>query len=159
MEWLQKNLTTPSELCLKVGARVMVTANLPSADKQSLIAANGDMGTVYGWDPTAICVTLDNGREIDVEHHTWDFDPTSERNTGTFRQFPLRLAWACTIHKSQGLTLDAALQRRRIFSMYYLSPPRIPSAQHPPPRSVVACVSVCRRTLAAWQRSVARSSR
>ena len=109
VEWLQKNLTTPSELCLKVGARVMVTANLPSADKQSIIAANGDMGTVYGWDPTAICVTLDNGREIDVEHHTWDFDPTSERNTGTFRQFPLRLAWACTIHKSQGLTLDAAL--------------------------------------------------
>ena len=109
VEWLQKNLVTPSELRLKVGARVMVTANLPSGDGETLAAANGDMGEVTGWDPTAICVTLDNGRELNVEPHEWEFDPTTDGKTGTFVQFPLRLAWACTIHKSQGLTLDRAL--------------------------------------------------
>jgi ATP-dependent exoDNAse (exonuclease V) alpha subunit len=110
VEWLQKNLVTPTELKLKVGARVMVTANLRDPERQdTLAAANGDMGTVVGWDPTAICVRLDNGRDIDVEQHKWDFDPTTEKETGVFSQFPLRLAWACTIHKSQGLTLDRAL--------------------------------------------------
>ena len=87
----------------------MVTANLPSGDGETLAAANGDMGEVTGWDPTAICVTLDNGRELNVEPHEWEFDPTTDGKTGTFVQFPLRLAWACTIHKSQGLTLDRAL--------------------------------------------------
>lgn len=110
IEWLQKNLVTPTELKIKRGARVMVTANLRDPDQpDALMAANGDMGTVTGWDHAAVCVTLDNGREIEVEPHEWDFDPTSEKETGVFSQFPLRLAWACTIHKSQGLTLDNAL--------------------------------------------------
>jgi hypothetical protein len=110
VEWLQKNLVTPTRLIIKQGARVMVTANLRDASQQdALLAANGDMGTVCGYDPTCIHVLLDNGREIDVEPHEWEYDPTAEGDTGVFRQFPLRLAWACTIHKSQGLTLDSAL--------------------------------------------------
>jgi len=109
VEWLQKNLVTPTELKIKVGARVMVTANLPSGDGETLAAANGDMGEVIGWKADSVAVRLDSGAVLDVEPHTWDFDPTTEAETGTFIQFPLRLAWACTIHKSQGLTLDRAL--------------------------------------------------
>ena len=109
VEWLQKNLVTPTELIVKVGARVMVTANLPSGDGETLAAANGDMGEVIGWSDDAVTVRLDSGATLDIEPHEWDFDPTTETETGVFSQFPLRLAWACTIHKSQGLTLDRAL--------------------------------------------------
>lgn len=109
VEWLQKNLVTPTELRLKAGARVMVTANLPSGEGDTLAAANGDMGEVVGWDAETIRVQLDSGELLKIEPHVWDFDPTTENETGCFSQFPLRLAWACTIHKSQGLTLDRAL--------------------------------------------------
>lgn len=110
IEWLQKNLVTPTELKVKPGARVMVTANLPSGEGDSLAAANGDIGTVQGWSDEVISVMLDNGRLLEVEPREWEYDPTREGpGGGVFRQFPLRLAWACTIHKSQGLTLDSAL--------------------------------------------------
>jgi hypothetical protein len=106
--WLQKNLVTPTVLRLKEGARVMITANLPGGDGM-LNAANGDMGKVVGWTPETVAVKLDGGKLLEVKRHKWEFDPTNENGTGWFEQFPLRLAWAATIHKSQGLTLDRAL--------------------------------------------------
>lgn len=110
IEWLQKNLVTPTHLTIKVGARVMVTANLPDPSKQdALLAANGDIGTVENWVNGEIVVRLDSGNMINVRPHTWEYDPTADTKTGKFIQYPLRLAWACTIHKSQGLTLDEAL--------------------------------------------------
>lgn len=110
VEWLQKNLVTPTHLRIREGARVMITANLIDPNvMESLMAANGDMGTVVSWTKEQILVKLDNGKTIVVVRHTWEFDPTREGQSGEFTQFPLRLAWACTIHKSQGLTLDAAL--------------------------------------------------
>lgn len=107
--WLQKNLVTPTVLRLKVGARVMVTANLPSDQGDSLMAANGDMGSVLEIGNDRVTVKLDGGKILNVKPKVWQFDPTAEHETGWFSQFPLRLAWAATIHKIQGLTLDAAL--------------------------------------------------
>jgi ATP-dependent DNA helicase PIF1 len=106
--FLHKNLTTPRVLTLKEGARVMVTRNL-TADGH-LIAANGATGRVLHIDPAAerIHIHLDGTGEISIPPHTFQFDPFDE-SSATLRQYPLRPAYAMTIHKSQGLTLDRAL--------------------------------------------------
>lgn len=107
-EFLLKNLVTPNVLRLKVGARVMVTANVASGDR--LWAANGETGTVRGIDPALprVEVLLDSGRAVQVDPFTWKYD-RSRADSGEFTQLPLRLAYAMTVHKSQGLTLDAAI--------------------------------------------------
>jgi ATP-dependent DNA helicase PIF1 len=114
-EWIKKNLLTPERLCLKLGARVMVTINLPD-DRGNLRAVNGSLGTVIEMaaDPACPCeadeivLRLDDSRTIGIERFTWNVDP-ARPDAGGVTQFPLRLAWAATIHKSQGLSLDAAL--------------------------------------------------
>tara|TARA_R100000027_G_scaffold54802_4_gene43923 strand:+ start:16565 stop:17857 length:1293 start_codon:yes stop_codon:yes gene_type:complete len=107
VEFLRKNMITPWMLELKDGAKVMVTRNLSCQGE--LIAANGATGTVIKIDPgKAIGVKLDSGKEIAIERETFHFDPL-RTESGSVTQYPLRLAYAMTIHKSQGLTLDRAL--------------------------------------------------
>jgi ATP-dependent DNA helicase PIF1 len=107
VDFLRKHMITPWVLEVKVGARVMVTRNL--TEQGILIAANGATGTVMEIRPhECITVRLDSGSTVYIERHVFHFDPL-RTESGSVTQFPLRLAYAMTIHKSQGLTLDRAL--------------------------------------------------
>ncbi len=107
---------TSEILELKAGAQVMFIKNDPSLDH---LYYNGRIGRITYLDPTKIQVLCEEDEEaIEVEPLEWENtrytlnEETREIESevqGTFKQFPLRLAWAITIHKSQGLTFDRAI--------------------------------------------------
>ena len=102
---LKKGCLSPEELELKIGASVMCTKN--SKEKQF---ANGTLGTVVdfaGGTGYPIIQTRD-GRYITIEPMEWSIEEDGKVKAFV-TQIPLRLAWAITIHKSQGMSLDAAL--------------------------------------------------
>jgi len=102
VEQLQKSVLAPERLELKKGAEVMFVANNFGAG-----FVNGTRGRVVDFDGDTPIVQLPNGREIKVERHSWKLEEDG-RTRAEVAQLPLRLAWAITIHKSQGMSLDAA---------------------------------------------------
>lgn len=99
------------ELVLKIGARVMFVKNDSSAEKRYY---NGKLGVVKSWTEEGLIVASE-GKDIEVGREVWDnlrYEPDAKYETvhtevvGSFEHIPLRLAWAITIHKSQGLTFD-----------------------------------------------------
>lgn len=106
---------TDDKLTLKCGAQVMFVKNDSSAEKRYY---NGKIGKIVFINPNKITVVDKEGNEIIVEKETWNnvkytINPETQEITetisGTFSQYPLKTAWAITIHKSQGLTFEHAI--------------------------------------------------
>lgn len=115
-EFPENAFPAAGELELKVGAQVMFIRNDPSPDKRYF---NGKIGTVDTIADDAIRVVCEgDSKPITVQSCTWEnktYALDEERGEikdkviGSFAQFPIRLAWAVTIHKSQGLTFDKVI--------------------------------------------------
>jgi hypothetical protein len=106
----ESSYPTTTELRLKKGAKVMMLVNKPPH------WVNGSVGTVVDIAASGVRVRLVDGRAVTVEPHNWEQighrvvngNIVSEA-IGTFSQLPLRLSWAITIHKCQGLSLNRAV--------------------------------------------------
>jgi len=117
-DFAQGSYPAEETLSLKIGAQVMFIRN-DSGDERKYY--NGKIGTVKDIDTVqgTVSVTFPDGsEEVTVKRETWENirynydkgqDQIKEEVLGTFSQFPLRLAWAITIHKSQGLTFQKAI--------------------------------------------------
>lgn len=102
--------SAPMRLRLKVGAQVIFCRN-----DYAHGCANGTIAMVKKLEEDRITIRLENGTELNVKQATWEsYERVYNRETrrmeskvvGTYTQYPLRLAWAITIHKSQGMTFD-----------------------------------------------------
>lgn len=126
VESLERSVLAPSVLKLKQGALVMAVRN--STDRKYV---NGSVGTVVAFDNDTNypIVAFRHGKEVLIEPETWELRD-GDVSRATITQLPLRLAWAITVHKSQGMTLDSArmnLAKAFVEGMGYVALSRVRS--------------------------------
>jgi hypothetical protein len=115
-EFNPRNMPTEQALQLKVGAQIMFIKNDMQTPRRYY---NGKIGKVFSINPEGIWIEFEGESDhLKLAEETWrnvqyTLNPVTsqveEKETGSFIQFPIRLAWAVTIHKSQGLTLQKAI--------------------------------------------------
>jgi ATP-dependent exoDNAse (exonuclease V) alpha subunit len=101
VEQLKKNAPVSEVISLKKNARVMIRVNDPAYQY-----VNGSVGTVEDIAPTTLAIKLVNGKIVELEQHTFSYLDAEGNSVATATNFPVSLAYAMTIHKSQGVTLD-----------------------------------------------------
>ena len=124
VESLARSVLAPPILTLKLGALVMAVKNSP--DRKYV---NGSIGTVIDFDPATDypIIEFKNGRVVTMMPDTWELRD-GDKKRASITQIPLRLAWAITVHKSQGMTLDAAridLRKAFVEGMGYVALSRV----------------------------------
>ena len=103
VDFLKKSCLAPEELKLKVGAMAMFVKN--NFDSGYV---NGTLGEIIDFEENGYpIVKIKNGNKIAAPPSSWNIEE-DDRVIASIRQIPLRLAWAITIHKSQGMSLDTA---------------------------------------------------
>ena len=101
VEILKKNSPVPGQLILKEGARIIFLQNDPQKRW-----VNGTRGTIVDIAPDKLTVEKSSGREVTVEKGSFALQNSDGNTVATVINFPVALAYATTIHKSQGATLD-----------------------------------------------------
>lgn len=129
VESLQRSVLAPPQLRLREGALVMAVKN--AADRKY---ANGSLGTVVDFDVLTNypIVEFRSGKVVTMVPETWELRD-GDKKRASITQIPLRLAWAITVHKSQGMTLDAAridLTKAFVEGMGYVALSRVKNLEN-----------------------------
>ena len=124
VENLQRSVLAPATLRLKEGALVMAVKN--ALDRKYV---NGSIGIVVAFEQGSEypIVQFRDGKEVVMQPDTWELRD-GDKKRASISQIPLRLAWAITVHKSQGMTLDAAridLRKAFVEGMGYVALSRV----------------------------------